>query len=188
MKVVVPQMRSVISDGTGGLQIIIPAKRNVFLLGFLGFWLIGWTIGEIAVFAKLAGAVINGEFSAPEHLFLFAWLGLWTVGGGFALYTWLWMMRGRERVNLGPGNLSIRREVFGFGRVREYDIQHVTNLRVAPAPFNPFDPAAGLQFWGLGGGIVAFDYGAKTFRFGASIDEAEGRTIVERLHSRHHFG
>ena len=37
------------------------------------------------------------------------------------------------------------------------------------------------------GGNIAFDYGAKTYRFGSGIDEAEARKIVGLLESHHHF-
>ena len=40
---------------------------------------------------------------------------------------------------------------------------------------------------GIGGGLIAFDYGAKTFRFGAGVEEAEAQGIVTRLKSRHAF-
>jgi hypothetical protein len=44
-----------------------------------------------------------------------------------------------------------------------------------------------MRFWGIGGGLIAFDYGAKTFRFGASLDEAEAQDIVKELNRRHKF-
>lgn len=33
-------------------------------------------------------------------------------------------------------------------------------------------------------GFIAFDYGAKTYRFGESLDEAEARQIVALIHQR----
>ena len=30
-------------------------------------------------------------------------------------------------------------------------------------------------------GTIAFDYGAKTFRFGDGLDEAEGRQIIKKI-------
>jgi hypothetical protein len=44
-----------------------------------------------------------------------------------------------------------------------------------------------MSFWGIGGGLIAFDYGAKTFRFGASVDESEARDIVSELKAIHAF-
>jgi len=83
--------------------------------------------------------------------------------------------------------LAIKRDLFGTGRARQYDLAHVKHLRVVTPSFNPFDFSSALQFWGIGGGLIAFDYGAKTFRFGAGVEEAEAQGIVTRLKSRHAF-
>jgi hypothetical protein len=44
-----------------------------------------------------------------------------------------------------------------------------------------YSPWPGFQ------GSIAFDYGAKTYRFGSGIDEPEARNIIGLLESRHHF-
>ena len=69
--------------------------------------------------------------------------------------------------------------------MNEYGLVHVADLRVsAVLSTDPFGWSAGMRFWGLGGGLVAFDYGAKTFRVGAGIDEAEAKRIVDALRAR----
>ena len=112
---------------------------------------------------------------------------MWTVGRGFVLLAWFWMLAGRERVILKSSSLVHRREIFGIGRSSEYDLAHITNLRVSPQSLNAWSRGANVRNWGLGGGIVAFDYGARTIRFGASIDEAEGSMIVNQLRQRYRF-
>ena len=183
MKVVPPTRRSTVRDTPEGLEIVIPAKRNAFLLLFVSAWLVGWAMGEIMVVRQL----LLGESEAP-NLFLFAWLIMWTIGGGWALYTLLWNAIGKEILRLGPGVLATKHDVLGFGRTREYDLSHVKNLRVSPHVHDPFGWSAGMRSWGSGGGVVAFDYGSKTFRFGSAIDEAEGFQVVEELKARHSFG
>jgi hypothetical protein len=37
------------------------------------------------------------------------------------------------------------------------------------------------EFWALHGGIMAFDYGAKTYRFGFGVDEPEAQELMEVL-------
>ena len=169
-----PTMRTAVSDGPEGLSFVIPSRRQWFAMVFLPFWLVGWCFGE--VFA--IGALVSGR---GPSLFLLAWLTLWTVGGAFAALAWLWMLSGRERVVLTPSLLVHRYELLGLSRSREYDISNVQNLRVSPESFNPWNMGGGLRMWGFGGGVVAFDYGAKTIRVAASVDEAEGRTIVSRI-------
>ena len=37
----------------------------------------------------------------------------------------------------------------------------------------------------MGGGIIAFDYGAKKFNFGTGIDEAEAKKILSEIQQRY---
>ena len=183
-RIEVPSRRSTIHDSPSGLEIVIPARRNFFTIAFIGFWLIGWACGEVFAIRQL---FVVGKSPDFPGLFLLAWLGGWTVGGGFAIYAWLWTVVGKERIILRPGTLATKREVLGFGRSREYDLSHVSNVRISQQSHNPFDFGSGMRSLGIGGGMIAFDYGAKTFRFGASIDEVEAEDIVEELKKRHTF-
>jgi hypothetical protein len=166
-----------------GLEISIPAKRNVFVMLFLAAWLVGWGFGEVFAAREL---LVGGD-DTPD-LFLSAWLVGWTLGGGSALYVCLWMFRGREVLVLSPHTLTTRREVFGLGRSKEYDLHHIRNLRVAPVSWNPYDWTGGMSFWGVGGGPIAFDYGSSTVRLAGNLEEAEAREIVNELRARHAFG
>jgi hypothetical protein len=169
--------RASIRETPQGLEIVIPARRSAIGAAILGVWLCGWAMGE----AMAIGTLLTGVPDAGATLFLVAWLGAWTLGGGFALCALLWMLKGRERILLTPARLCIERELFGIGRSREYERIHVRELRFSPAAYSPFDFRSGLQFWGVGGGAIAFDHGSATVRFGAALEEAEARAIVERL-------
>jgi hypothetical protein len=177
-----PQRRSSVQRSSQGLEISIPAKRNLFLLLFLGLWLVAWCFGEIfAIYT-----VFFGKADAPVP-FLVVWLAGWTIGGAGVALVWFWMLRGREVIELRADALVVKRQVFGLGPTREYDLQHTKNLRVAPHSWNPYDWMSAMQFWGIGGGPIAFDYGSKTLRVGNTIDEAEAKQIVEELRADHPF-
>jgi hypothetical protein len=118
--------------------------------------------------------------------FMLVWITMWTIGGGVALWTWLWFTTGRERIRLRPDALVVRREVLGLGRAREFEITRVRHLRVVPLTPDPWN-AAMRNRWGVGGGPIAFDYGAKTYAFGSGVDDAEARDLVARLMARHAF-
>jgi hypothetical protein len=172
--------RSTVVDTPEGLVLSIPTKRNWFLLVFLPAWLVGWAVGWGAAFSQL----ISSSSKGPPELFLVAWLVAWTAGGVFAIWALAWSLAGREVVTLRPHELVIARKVLGFGRARQYAISHVVNLRLAPEGYNPFDFRSGMRFWGLGGGPIAFDYGASTVRFGAALEEAEASQLAQRLVGR----
>ena len=176
--------RATVGDTPEGFMISIPTKKHYFAIVFLPVWLVGWAFGEVFAIRTL---VLPPAGSPGPILFMAVWLTCWTLGGGFFIYTLLWLLCGREVIVLRTDALVIRRLVLGFGRSREYDLSAVRNLRVGAAPYNPFDIKSGLQFWGIGGGVVAFDYGAGTVRFGASIQEGEAGDIVSTLKRRHQF-
>ncbi len=183
--------RATITESPEGLLITIPTKKNWFLILFLGFWLMGWLFGEVAAIHQLIrghpphGANLHPSAPRGMNLFLVPWLGAWTVGGGFAIFAWLWNFAGVERVVLGPSTFTTKREVLRIGPVKEYQLSSVSNLRIdaLPALFN----SRMSPFPMMGGGTIAFDYGAKTYSFGMGLDEPEAQQIVERLKSRHSF-
>jgi hypothetical protein len=98
----------------------------------------------------------------------------------------LWNMFGMDRIVLRADALLIKRDVLGMGRTCEYELDRVKNLRVATP-----DSHSGLSAPWAGsspGGLVAFDYGPKTYEFAAGVNEAEAHHIVTQLKTRHFFG
>jgi hypothetical protein len=116
---------------------------------------------------------------------MLAWLGVWTVGGAFAIYAWLWQVMGKEIVTVHGQMFTIRRDIGGFGFDKEYDLVQMRDLRVGHLGVNPLDFSSSLQLWGVGGGVIAFDYGARTYRFGAGLDEAEAKQVVTAIKQRY---
>jgi hypothetical protein len=176
-----PGPRHAVTEEADGLAIRIPAKRNLFIIGFLSLWLCVWAVAEVLASIAFFTAA---EMVPGASAFLLFWLCGWTVGGAFAIFVWLWQVKGCEVVTVSPTALSIRREVLGYGVTKNYDVAEVRGLRIAPLTFNPFDFRSGLAFWGIGGGMLAFDYGFKTYRFGGGVDEAEVRIIHQTIISR----
>lgn len=177
-----PRMRATITGEPEGLEIVIPARRHLFPLFFLGVWLVGWLLGETTAIRQL----FSGPSGGPAA-FLLLWLILWTVGGGAAVYLWLWMLVGKERILMGASALHLKHDVLGLGRVRTYELFKIRNLRVAPPPAGPRGTGVVVGLSRVAGGLIAFEHAGKTIRFGASIDEIEAQAIVERMKQRHSF-
>lgn len=180
MKVAIPKPRAIISEDGRDLRIAIPIRRNWFITLFLTFWLGGWVFGEFTVTRQMFFA----SSPAGPKLFMLFWLGGWTVGGGFAIYIWLRNLIGKEVIFIDSMTLTVRQELGGFGRSKEYEMKEVKNLRLSPVPYNPWNMSSGLQFWGIGGGLIAFDYGAQTFRFGSGLAESEAQDLIDTIKKR----
>ena len=117
-------------------------------------------------------------------LFIIFWLGAWTVGGGFAIYTWFRSFLGREVILINPMMLTIRQEAGKLGRSKEYELREVKSLRVEPLAYGYRNYSSNMQFWGMGNGLIAFDYGAKTFRFGSGVEESEAKDLVNMIRDK----
>jgi hypothetical protein len=165
------------------LKITIPSQKQWFQMLFLGFWLVSWALGEIAA---LGGLLSGNGFGGPS-LFLIAWLGIWTIGGGFAIYTLLWQLVGNEIIQISDYAIRTSRSILGFGFPKEYSSEYIKALRVSASPSSNdvFGRSRASRFYGLGGGLLAFDYGAKTVQFGAGIDEAEAKQILSEIQQRY---
>lgn len=171
------------------LTLVLPPRRMWFQRVILCVWLVGWGFGAVLVpMRELSGqikAAPSGATSAaPPAAFLIMWCLLWYGGGLLALLWVLWQICGREVVTAKPDGLFLRREVFGLGRTRGYVAAQVRNLRLAPRPawWEGFVARSADPFaqW-LGEGAIAFDYGSRTVRFGAGVDEAEAADITATL-------
>ncbi|HKY87783.1 MAG TPA: hypothetical protein VJL90_13555 [Pseudorhodoplanes sp.] len=168
-----------IKENIRGCEIVIPAKSSPFVVLFLLAWLGGWAVGMVSVTGKLSGPAE----SAGSVIFLLVWLAGWTAGGVGAMLAVTWFMVGREIVSVDDSELRYVRTYGLFSRKQEYNAASVKLLRVSPQ--HSYDGAhmSGFPGWS-NTGMIAFDYGAATPRFGADIEEAEARKIVETLLKR----
>jgi hypothetical protein len=174
----VPRLEAQIEHTTrGGLQLTVPKRRALFPMLFLPLWLGAWAFGEVVVVKQL----FSGPHSGAPDLFMLVWLTAWTLGGGWALATMAWLFAGRERVRIEQGILTLEHVVGPLGRRRSYDLRQVTGLRTLSQTSQEL-MAANMMPFGFGrAGSLAFDYGTSTVRWGAGLEEAEARVIVERL-------
>jgi len=182
MRSVAPETRVRIEGGPEGLEIVIPASRNLFVAVFLGVWLIAWSIGEMNVLTQ----VLSGRMGPPGPVLLL-WLLFWTAAGLVALYVWLWRLAGKERILMGTSTLRMKRDILGFGRTRVYDLRKISRLHVVLPSVGSVNHDVAARLSGLAGGAIEFEYERWAIRFGFSIDETEARMVVERMRQRYVF-
>jgi hypothetical protein len=182
MEMVKPKAgKSTISRTTGTLEIIMPSKKNIFIILFLPFWLAGWAYALVAVGKNIIAPNQGTTF------FAIFWLGGWIVGGGFALVVWLWSIMGKEIVSVNSSFMKIRKGIGSLLLSKTYNIQDIKNIRIVESSGSfqrsPFDDL--ISFRKIG--TIAFDYGMNTFRFASGIDEAEAKHIIETLRQEGYF-
>lgn len=170
-----PSTRFIPERVDGVEQLRIPMRRNWFVLLFISFWIVMWTIGGIAAISD-----VIKQF----NLFLIVWLGMWALGWCFAAATIATQIAGSEIIRVVGRDLETS---IGAGKLRWrrlYRGDQIRNLRSSdPSPWGmpwrmPASPFNMKQ------GAVKFDYGARTIAAAASVDQAEGTMIVDWLRPR----
>jgi hypothetical protein len=113
---------------------------------------------------------------------MLVWFTIWTVGGGFALYTWLWNITGKEMIEVTGGSIQITHQIFSFGKPKEYTANYIKDFRsVSTAGHGLWGLRATRFTWGVPPGTLSFDYGAKTINFGSGCEEAEAKMILKEI-------
>lgn len=174
------------------LEITIPAHRLWFLIIFLCVWIMGWAVGELSIGGILLGGFIQLLITGIPWealavisivgLFQVAWFIGWTIGGAIAIYGLAWQIKGKEKIVVDNERITICYEIGRWQRAKTYLQKDLLNLRISHVVTSRLPSKS--RFSGIRGGIIAFDYGAKTIRFGSGIDEAEGNMIVAEIQQR----
>lgn len=129
------------------------------------------------VAAGLVSMLVGEPASDGEGLWF---LVVWVLVGGVLLSLALWGLLHREELVLDSEVLTHVRWLGPFSRRRAYLRDRIEDIRVSPEGMSPFDPRAALRMYGVGGGVIAFDYGDRTVRVG-DVEEAEGKRAVASL-------
>lgn len=157
------------------LLITMPSRAYWWRLPLLCIWLVIWYGIGFSFF-------LPGRMAHPIELI---WTLFWFTAGFFTLFDVVWQCAGKELLEASPYSLNIRRQIFGLGWTRAFVAADVHDLRVSPQPLPRYGRGYHVQTPWRWLGPLAFDYGAKTYRFGAGIDEAEAKHIVKLIQS--HF-
>lgn len=187
MSYVEPSPSKIKTRDTGlGIEITIPAKKNWFAILFIGFWLIAWAVALFFVSATLINSFIDNAsessgFGWFGRVFTIAWLGGWTVGGFFALKSLLWMIAGKETILVTYDGITIGKHRVLYTSKKEYSRSHIKEIRTESGAQGWYK---GFNVFGQNTGLIAFDYGAKTIKFGICEHEAEAKYILETIKKR----
>lgn len=164
------------------LRLEIRAKAQWFMTAFVAFWLIAWAFGWVMAF----GALVSGGAGAGA-IFMAAWLGLWTIGGLWAISFVLWNLAGREIIDISPQTLTAIRQIPGWSRETVCDLTRVSGLTVTAAEqtsfFTQWHTMPG-PFRAKSAGTLNVTYGVHTIGFGQELDPAEAKRAAALILDR----
>ncbi len=159
-----------------GLRITIPSMKQWLIMIFLVFWLAIWTSGGI--FA--VGAAIRGR----GGVILIVFCVFWVVFEILTAYHLLWLLFGREIIEVRADTITIRQAILGIGRPKVYAREHIDRIRAdveyMAKPYPLADEGVSIN---KGTGAIAFKYKEQTIRMGIGLDEAEAKYLIAKIQS-----
>jgi len=109
------------------------------------------------------------------------WLVFWAAAWLWAAYALLWNVFGKELVTVDSGNLVLKMDFLGYGRSKVFPVSQVSSLRASGLFGSDLQRSSATWAWGLGGGVITFESGGKTHRFGIQLEESEAQEVVGLL-------
>jgi hypothetical protein len=167
--------RATISDNFDSLEITIPTQKNWLVILFVGAWIGGWSMGEMSAAAIVFG---RGEGFWIGNYFVLFWLIAWTAGGILAIKMFLDMLLGKETITVDNYKLTLG-NMF-LKKAKAYDLNEAKNFRIMESP----EIRSRRVETPNENGVIGFDYGLKTIRFGLNIDELEAKSILQQLKNK----
>jgi len=166
----------------GGLRINVPVKAERFRSLLNLVWFLVWAAGEVAIVLFLLGTFHPAGFVPSVPLPLAAlFLAAFSVGGGVVLWRWLWSVGGREIFLVARDSLLARREIWGIGRSRTFDLEDIRSVRAARLKYQVIYPSWGRMFIGHDESEIIIDEAGRTYAYGKGLEESEARDLVDLL-------
>jgi hypothetical protein len=175
--------RAVINESYDGADIVIPVKKNWFLIVFSSVWLCLWIAAGIFI-----PVMLIGTGAAGARMFMYLFLSGWAIHGFFSAGRWWWSVAGKEMIHISPGLLTISRKGNMFKRTKSYDLSLCGNFRAVEEQmpiYHYYNQTAGMLRRKPRAGTIKFDYDVvDVIQFGDWLSEAEGSYILDKLRAK----
>jgi hypothetical protein len=157
--------------------VILPGTDKKRLVAMF-VWLMAWTVCGIIVMASY--------FRVTEKdlkLFIIVYLSFWVYFEFSIIRSFVWKRSGKEKLWIQDGILHYQREVNGKGKIQEYNLDLVTNLRLIELKQTRLADTVSQSFWVKGGERIEFESQSKTIRLGMQLTDEEAVALIKEVNA-----
>ncbi len=155
--------------------VILPTedKKKVNLM-FL--WLLSWSV---------SGVIVSANYFTLQQesakLFIIVWLGFWAYFEFQIVRVYMWKRFGKEKLWIKNGTLFYQQDINGKGKIREYDVNLVSNFELVELTRGSIADTFSQTFWVKGGERIEFTCQANKIRFGMQLEDEDAKKIITAL-------
>ncbi len=161
-------------------------KENVFSLviiptdqkrktGILFLWLFAWTVSGLIIITSYAQMQQNAK------VFMIVWLAFWAYFEFKIIRVFMWKRFGKEKLWVKNRTVFYRREINGRGKIKQYDINLMSGLKVIEVEKTNFADSFNQSFWVKGGERIQFTCQSKIVKLGMQLPDEDAIKIVSEL-------
>ncbi len=158
------------------LSIVITGKVERWKETALVTWVLAWT-GCGIYFMYQLGQDLPGETKMGIFIMLFFWL-YFEFRVGRAL---LWRLWGFEQIRFTPGQMSIKRNIKGYGKRVDYFLQNIGTFKKVETSERSIMSSMEESFWVVGGERIYFEHLEKKIGVGMQLSPEETHRLLELL-------
>lgn len=156
-----------------------------FYISFRKYWEIIFylTMAFLALFGVIISQLLK---DSPELLtIVLLWFSPLII---FYLIEILWLLIGKEVVEVNRDHIMIRHQILGVGISSRYDAKNIQGVFISQQHEDP--NLRGSKFLNFKIGKIAINYGTtllgevNTMRFGSNLEDWEVKDIVEAIHEK----
>ena len=170
-----------------GKRSSLSVKENVFSLiiipthekkktGLLFLWLFAWTVSGLIVMTSYA------QMQQPNaKLMIIIWLAFWAYFEFKIIRVFMWKRFGKEKLWIKNGTVHYQQDINGRGKIKQYDVNLVTGIRVIPVEKASFADSFNQSFWVKGGERIEFTCQSKIIKLGMQLPDEDAIRIVAEM-------
>jgi len=163
------------------LIISMPSRKILPFILVFGIWSLFWLSMEIGLIAAI---FTPSKYNILSVSLFIIWFIFWNLLGAFLLYNLFWQLIGKEEIRITSQSITISQVILGYKRSKEYLAEHMKEFGIARATMHELMFRREGFPIGSNLGMISFDYGARTFKFAGSIEEAEAKQIIAEIQQK----
>jgi hypothetical protein len=158
------------------LSIVILPVTDKKKQGLMFLWLFAWTVCGLIV-------LVNYPRYQDQNtkLFIIVYLSFWVYYEVKIARAFTWKKFGREKIWIKDGILHYQKEIGKRGKIREYDLGLVNDLKTVDVNEGNFFDYINQSFWIKGGERLELSCQAKVVRFGMQLTDKEAKSVLSEL-------
>ena len=93
----------------------------------------------------------------------------------------MWKRFGKEKLWIKNGTVHYQQDINGRGKVKQYDANLVSGIRVIPIETTSFADSFNQSFWVKGGERIEFTCQSKLIKLGMQLPDEDAIRIVSEM-------